>query len=182
MFLADGFEETEAIGALDVIRRAGIPVQTAGVGGCEIRGAHGVRVAADITADAVDYEKIKGVILPGGMPGTLNLQNDAEVIRAVKFCAENNLLVAAICAAPMILGQLGILRGRRATCYPGYEKELDGASCTGEYAVSDGNTVTGKGAGAAMLFGAKIVDYFESGKGREILEQMQHVDCSGAED
>lgn len=174
MFLADGFEETEAIGALDVIRRADIDIQTVGVGAKTVCGSHGVKVEADITADEIDYEKIDGVILPGGMPGTVNLQNSSEVIRVVKYCAENDKIVAAICAAPMILGQLELLRGKHATCFPGYEKDLIGAEATGEYAVSDGKFITGRGAGAAMLFGAKIVDAIKPGQGVEILKQMQH--------
>ncbi|MBE7032344.1 MAG: DJ-1/PfpI family protein [Ruminococcaceae bacterium] len=174
MFLSEGFEETEAIGALDVIRRAGIEVKTVGVSGKEVCGSHGVKVAADIEMSAVSFEDMQGVILPGGMPGTTNLQNDETVKKAVLHCAESKLLVAAICAAPMVLGELGVLKGKKAVCYPGFEQYLEGAMLCSDGAVKDGNIVTGKGAGASMLFGAKIVDFFMPGKGTEILGQMQH--------
>ena len=174
MFLADGFEETEAIGSLDVIRRAGIEIKTVGVSGKEVCGSHGVKVVADIEISDVSFEDMQGVILPGGMPGTTNLQNNEEVKKSILYCAENKLLIAAICAAPMILGGLGVLKGKNAVCYPGFEKYLDGATLCVDGAVMDGNIVTGKGAGASMLFGAKIVDFFMQGKGEEILAQMQH--------
>ena len=174
MFLANGFEETEAIGCLDVLRRAEIDVKTVGIGGKQITGSHGVTVIADIEADAVDCDKMEGVILPGGMPGTTNLQADKDVISAVKYCAENNKLIAAICAAPMILGELGILRGKMAVCYPGFEKHLEGAIIEDTFVAIDGNVITGKGAGASMLFGARIADWFKAGVGQDILEQMQH--------
>ena len=174
MFLAEGFEETEAIGSLDVIRRAGIEIKTVGVSGKEVCGSHGVGVVADIEMSEVSFEDMQGVILPGGMPGTTNLQNDEKVKKAILYCAENNLLIAAICAAPMVLGGLGLLKGKNAVCYPGYEKYLDGAKVCADGAVTDGNIVTGKGAGASLLFGAKIVDFFMPAKGEEILAQMQH--------
>lgn len=177
MFLAKGFEETEAIGALDVIRRADIPVQTVGVTGKYVRGSHGVEICADIEKSEINFEKLDGVILPGGMPGTENLLNDADVISVVRRCADNNLLIAAICAAPMILGRLGFLAGRNAVCYPGYENELTGARIADLPAVTDGNVITAKGAGVSMIFGAKIVDWFKNGVGGEILAQMQHMRC-----
>ena len=113
MFLANGFEETEAIGCLDVLRRAEIDVKTVGISGKQITGSHGVTVVADMEADDIDADNIDGVILPGGMPGTANLQADERVINAVEYCAENGKLVAAICAAPMIFGELGILKDKR---------------------------------------------------------------------
>lgn len=174
MFLAEGFEETEAIGCLDVLKRAELDVKTVGVGGKEITGSHGVTLVADIEADDVDTENMEGVILPGGMPGTLNLQADSRVISAVEYCAENGKLVAAICAAPMIPGELGLLEGRLAVCYPGFEEHLKGAIIENAYVAIDDNFITAKGAGASMLFGARIADMFKAGAGQEILEQMQH--------
>ena len=174
MFLADGFEETEAIGALDVIRRAEIEIKTVGVTGETVRGSHGVEIKADILPECVDYENMDGVILPGGMPGTTNLLENEGVISAVKFCFEKDKMIAAICAAPMIFGKLGLLKGKSATCYPGFESHLEGAVHTGEMVVADGNIITGKGAGAAMLFGGAIVDFFKANEGRKILDQMQH--------
>ena len=174
MLLAEGFEETEAIGSLDVIRRAGIEIKTVGVSSREVCGSHGVRVLADIEMPDMSFADMQGVILPGGMPGTTNLQNDEEVKKSILYCADNNMLIAAICAAPMILGGLGLLKGKNAVCYPGFEKYLDGAKLCADGAVVDGNIVTGKGAGASIVFGAKIVDFFMPGKGEEILAQMQH--------
>lgn len=174
MFLADGFEETEAIGALDVIRRAKIPVKTVGVTGNTVKGSHGVEITADIEISDVDCSEMSGVILPGGMPGTEKLYADETVLAAVKYCAENKLLLAAICAAPIVFGRLGLLEGKRATCFPGFEEELSGAEVTGEYVTVDGSIITARGAGAAMLFGAEICNAFRAGTGEEILGQMQH--------
>ena len=174
MFLAEGFEETEAIGSLDVIRRAGIDIKTVGVADKCVYGSHGVGVMADILLSDVTYDDMDGVILPGGMPGTTNLAECAKVVEAVKYCYDNDKMIAAICAAPMIFGQLGMLRGKGTTCYPGFEKYLDGAKVCQDMVVCDGNVITGKGAGAAMLFGAAVADYFDNGKGGEILKQMQH--------
>ena len=174
MFLAEGFEETEAIGCLDVIRRADIDIKTVGVTGECVCGSHGVEIRADVTKDKLLLEDMQGVILPGGMPGTLNLQNDEVVQGAIEYCRANGLLLSAICAAPMILGELGILNGKNAVCYPGFEEHLKGASVDDGLCIADGNVITAKGAGASMLFGAAIVDYFKSGEGSKILEQMQH--------
>lgn len=157
MFLAEGFEETEALACLDVMRRAKLSVQTAGVTGEFVISSHGVCVKSDVSADDIDYDEIEGAILPGGMPGTLNLENDKRVIDCVKYCYENDKLVAAICAAPSILGHLGILEGKNATCFPGFEKELKGANHTASQTETDGNVITAKGAGCAVEFGHAIV-------------------------
>lgn len=174
MFLADGFEETEAIGSLDVIRRAGIEIKTVGVTDKTVTGSHNIQIIADIMLEDIDYCVMDGVILPGGMPGTTNLFENKRVVDAVKSCFASGKLIAAICAAPMIFGQLGMLKGKKATCYPNFEKYLDGATVSDAQCVTDGNVITGKGAGAAILFGAEIVNFFESGKGDELLVQMQH--------
>ena len=175
MFLAEGFEETEAIGALDVIRRAGIEIKTVSIGDMLVCGAHGVSVKADILKDEIDASQMSGVIVPGGMPGTTNLQKDEVVQNALALCMDKGLLVGAICAAPMILGEGGFLKGKNAVCYPGFEKHLSGATIKSDLCVTDGNIITAKGAGAAMIFGGAIVDYFKKGEGREILDTMQHA-------
>ncbi len=175
MFLAEGFEETEAIGTLDVIRRAEIEIKTVGVTGNIVCGSHGVEVKADISKEGISYDDMAGIILPGGMPGTLNLQKDEVVNRAIDYCEKNNLLLAAICAAPMIFGETGILKGKNAVCYPGFEEHLKGANVKSDLWVADGNVITSKGAGASMLFGAAVVNYFKNGLGDEILQQMQHL-------
>ena len=157
MFLADGFEETEALATLDVMRRAGLDVNTVGVTGDNVTGSHNVTVKADISIDNVSYNDIEGAVLPGGMPGTLNLENSQAVIECVKYCYENDKIVSAICAAPSILGHLGMLEGRKATCFPGFEDELKGAEHTAKHTETDGKVITAKGAGCAIEFGHAIV-------------------------
>ena len=119
-----------------------------------------------------------GVILPGGMPGTLNLQKSLKVTAILNHCLQKEKLIAAICAAPMGLGGLGMLSGRRATCFPGFEDQLDGAVLSDDSVVRDGNFITARGAGTALEFGAAIVDFFQPGdtgvsKGARVLAQMQ---------
>ncbi|MBQ3286010.1 MAG: DJ-1/PfpI family protein [Ruminococcus sp.] len=156
-FLAQGFEETEALAPVDILRRAGIGVTTVGVGGKVIIGSHKIPVTADITIDEfVCGSDMEGVILPGGMPGVKNLYASQGVLDAVNFANDNGLYVCAICAAPMILGRLGIVDGKKATCFPGFEDELKGAEVTGEKVVVDGKVITSKGAGCALDFGLAI--------------------------
>ena len=161
MFLAEGFEEIEALATLDVIRRADIKIQTVGVTGDVVIGSHGISVMADVGLDDIEYEGLEGIVLPGGLPGTTNLESCDKVIEYTEYAFDNSLMVSAICAAPSILGHLGILKGKKATCYPGYEPELTGATATDEFVVRDDNVITGKGAGAAIDFGLKIVEYFK---------------------
>ncbi len=176
MFLAEGFEETEAIGSLDVIRRGQIDIQTVSIGNEHIVcGNHGIKVEADILKEDIDFKKMTGIILPGGLPGTTNLQKDDVVQMAINHCKANNLLICAICAAPMVLGEAGVLEGKDAVCYPGFEGHLKGANIKDELCTWDGNVICGKGAGAAMLFGAKIVDYFKAGEGSKILDSIYHM-------
>ncbi len=157
LFLADGFEETEALATLDVMRRAKMDVLTVGVTGEYVTGSHNVTVKADTTIGKISAEQAEGVVLPGGMPGTLNLEKSPEVLACVKYCNDNNKPVCAICAAPSILGHMGILDGKTATCFPGFEPELKGADHTGAHVETDGNVVTSKGAGCAIEFGHAIV-------------------------
>lgn len=158
VFLADGFEETEAITPIDILRRADVRVCTVGVGGNVIRGSHNIYVTADITIDQFELgEGVEGVILPGGMPGTKNLYAEQRVLDAVNYCNENGRFVCAICAAPMIPGRLGVLSGKKATCFPGFEGDLEGAKVTGKHVTVDGNAITAKGAGCALEFGFEIV-------------------------
>lgn len=175
VLLAEGFEEVEAIAPVDILRRAGIEVKTAGVGGEYVYGAHNIQIKADMKIEDIDISSAQGIVLPGGMPGTLNLQKDATVNKLIEHCHNNNLLICAICAAPMILGELGLLNGKKATCYPGFEEHLKGA-VLGEnpVEVSD-NFITGKGPGASFEFGCAIVNYIKGdGVGEKILSQMQY--------
>ena len=174
MFLADGFEETEAIGTLDVIRRAKIPVQLVGVAGEYVTGSHGVEIKTDIRADEIDSFEMTGIILPGGMPGTLNLEKSQTVKNTVSYCADNDRYVCAICAAPSVLGHMGLLKGKTACCFPGFENELEGADVSENYVCRDGKIITAKGMGAAIDFSEKITAcLINESKAKKIKESLQ---------
>lgn len=164
MFLAEGFEETEALCPLDLMRRAGLNAVTVGIGGEYITGSHGITVKADITdADFHSHSfenAVDMLFLPGGMPGTLNLKESAVVCDALRSAAEDGKYIAAICAAPSILGDMGLLFGKEAVCYPGFEKQLSGATLSDKRVVLDGNILTAAGMGAALEMGLKIVEMF----------------------
>lgn len=156
LFLADGFEEIEALATADVIRRSGQMLQLVGVGTMTPTGSHQITVQAEVSEEEIRVQAGDMVILPGGMPGSKNLENSQIVRDCVRYCAEKGR-VAAICAAPFVLGHLGILNGRRAICYPGFESELIGAQIAEESVCVDGNIITAKGAGVAVDFGLAIV-------------------------
>lgn len=157
LFLANGFEECEALCPLDLMRRAKIEVTTVGIGGKYIEGAHGITVCADITDAELCDDAPDGVILPGGMPGTLNLDASSVVHRALDAAEKRGALICAICAAPSVLGKRGMLRGKHAVCFPGFESYLEGAILSDERAVRDGSIITAVGMGAALEFGILIV-------------------------
>ena len=153
VFLAEGFEEVEALAPVDILRRGGVEVKTVGIGGKTVTGSHGIAVSSDLAEDEVTLSEIEAIVLPGGMPGTLNLEKNNTVKAALQFAAENGKLIGAICAAPSILGKAGLLAGKRATCFPGFEEYLSGAKYCDVPAVRDGNIITSRGAGAALEFG-----------------------------
>jgi 4-methyl-5(b-hydroxyethyl)-thiazole monophosphate biosynthesis len=158
VFLADGFEEVEALTPVDVLRRAGLNVKTVSVMPSRaVNGAHGVPVVADLLFEEVDKDQAEMLILPGGMPGATNLDAHDGLSRLIHFFAEQGKPLAAICAAPLVYGKRGLLRGKKATCYPGFEKYLEGADYTAALVQEDGNFITGKGPGAAMEFAFAIV-------------------------
>ena len=158
-FLAEGFEEVEALTPVDILRRCGKDVVTVGIGEEVITGAHGISVCTDITeVELVPDDEIEMIILPGGMPGTLNLEKSRTVQDAIDYCVENDKYIAAICAAPSILGHKHLLDGKKATCFPGFEDQLYGAVLTGEKVVVADKIITAKGAGAAMEFGLKLAE------------------------
>ncbi len=176
VFLADGFEETEAIAPVDVMRRCGVEVYTVGVDSKTVTSSHKVTVTADLSADECLKKagKLEGVVLPGGMPGTLNLEKSELVQSFVKKAHDDGLILGAICAAPSILGHLGYLDGKKATCFPGFEKDLLGASYVNEPAVTDGTIITGKGAGAAIEFGLALsAKLCGADKAQKVRESMQ---------
>ncbi len=157
VFLAQGFEEIEALAPVDLLRRANVDVRTVGVGGKEIAGSHGIVVKADMTDKEIADEMPEMIVLPGGMPGTLNLEASEAVRNMILKCAENNCYIAAICAAPSILGHMGLLKGKKAVCFPGYEKDLIGADVQMSKVCVDGNIVTARGAGAAIDFALELI-------------------------
>ncbi len=172
--LANGFEEIEALAVVDILRRAELDVLTVGIGGKTVRGSHGIVVAADIGEDEVRDKYLKALILPGGMPGTLRLERSETVSRLIDTAMERNLLIGAICAAPSILGHKGLLKGRRATCFPGFEQELFGAEVLPDAVVEDGQIVTAKGAGAAVAFGLCLVKRLAGeAEAKKLQEAMQ---------
>lgn len=157
LFLAEGFEEVEALTPLDYLRRAELSVQSVGVTGKRVTGSHGIEVTADITADEVDFTKMEMIVLPGGMPGTLNLEKNLVVQQAVDLCALNGKAIGAICAAPSILGHKSLLRGKKAVCFPGFEQTLAGATILREPVVCDGQYITARGAGASQQFAFALI-------------------------
>ncbi len=170
VFLAEGFEEMEAIAPIDMLRRCGLEVVTAGIGGNAIKGAHGITVLTDTEdKNIVLDDNLQMIILPGGMPGTVNLEKSEYVQKALSFCIEKNIYIAAICAAPSILGHKNYLRGKKATCYTGYEPELVDAEVTGEAVVADGNIITARGAGVSAEFGLKLVEILISEERSKLL-------------
>lgn len=171
MFLADGFEEVEALAPLDLLKRAGINVKTVGVGDNFITGTHGITVVCDLSTTGLEMPEIfDGVILPGGMPGTENLENNRTVQNFVDYAYNNNAYLCAICAAPSILGHKGYLNGKEAICFPGYEDELKGANISEKSVVRDGKIITAKGMGVAIDFGLEIVSAF---LGKEEAEELK---------
>lgn len=159
VFLAQGFEETEAIVPIDILRRCGKEVITVGIGDNIIKGSHGIAVVTDTEDKLVELTgDLEMIVLPGGMPGTLNLEKSETVQKAIDYCTANDLYIGAICAAPSILGHKGLLKGKKATCYTGFEDQLACAEVTDEPAVIDGKIVTARGAGVAVDFGLKLVE------------------------
>ncbi|WP_298648040.1 DJ-1 family glyoxalase III [uncultured Proteiniphilum sp.] len=168
LFLANGFEEIEALATVDILRRAQISVETISVSDTKtVTGAHDVPVIADKIFQEADFSEVEVLVLPGGMPGAKNL-NEHEGLKELitKFNGEGKQ-IAAICAAPMVLGGLGLLRDKRATCYPGFEAELTGAQTVTENVVVDGNITTGRGPGLAFDFALRLVEQIAGLKTRQ---------------
>ena len=170
LFLANGFEEVEALCPLDLLRRAGLAVTTVGVGGDVIVGAHGIAVQADIPDTLFRDSKPDMIILPGGMPGTKHLDESRTVDAALRAASANGAPLAAICAAPMVLGKRGYLKGKEATCFPGFEEYLEGATLSKARVVTDGRTVTAAGMGVAMEFGLALVALLQ---GKDAAERLR---------
>lgn len=165
VFLANGFEEVEAFTPIDYLRRCEeLKVLTVGVTGKMVTGSHQITTISDVTLLDVVFDEIEMIVLPGGMPGTINLEKSAELCRIINFCIEQSIPIGAICAAPSILGHMGLLKGRNATCAEGFEDELYGANILHDAVVKDGNIITARGAGVSNQFAFALVEVLTSTK------------------
>lgn len=159
ILLGTGFEETEAITPLDLLRRAGIQTLTVGVNGKTVYGAHHIGIEADITIDQIDLTDLDMIVLPGGLGGVASVRASAPAMEALRFAWENNKFVAAICAGPTVLADLHITDGKQVTCYPGCEGGMGSAKTTqGIACMRDGNVITGTSAGCAVAFGLALIE------------------------
>ena len=176
LFLADGFEEAEALVTTDILRRAGACVRLVSVTESEIvKGAHGISVFCDAPFDNCNFSEGVMFVLPGGMPGADTLNRHEGLRKLLVKVVGEGKYVAAICAAPMVLGGLGLLKGKKATCYPGFEDQLEGADYRAdEQAVTDGNIITGRGPGAAFDFGFALVEKL---CGAELVDELKNAMC-----
>ena len=175
VLLGKGFEEMEATAPVDVMRRAGIEVKTVGIGAIEVEGAHGMVLRADCTLESVCPDCADMVVLPGGMGGVESIMASDAAMELIKNAYEKGKTVAAICAAPMILGKLGIIEGKRAVIYPGMESELLGAEAVkGVKTCVDGRVITGQGPGAAFDFGLELVKYLAGEEKSRLVREAIH--------
>ena len=160
ILLAPGFEEVEALAPLDLLRRAGLDTTTVSVSEKCVTGSHGITVVADSLCTDVDPQNFDAVIFPGGMPGSLNLDSSDFTNKIIDSVLKKKGRIAAICAAPLILGRRGLLIGKKATCFPGFERELTGATVIDSPVVTDGNVTTANGMESALIFGKELVSLF----------------------
>lgn len=170
VFLAEGFEIIEALAPVDMLRRAKIDTKIVGVTGKLVTSSCGIPVQADMTIDEFDFYDVQAIVLPGGMPGTLNLENNDKIQNIIDNAMNIKALVCAICAAPSILGHKGLLAEKEATCFPGFEDALEGATLSKKHVITDGNIITARGAGVSVDFGLEIVKQL---KGEEVAENVR---------
>ena len=173
VLLAEGFEEVEALTPVDLLRRAGVETRLVGVTGATVCGARGINVVTDLSMDEVDLAKADMLVLPGGMPGTRNLADSGRLLQVLQDADQAGKLIGAICAAPTVLGKAGLLKGRKATCYPGCEEGLTGALVRTEPVVTDGRITTSRGVGTAIPFALRLIELlFGEKKAKEIAESI----------
>ena len=176
VFLAHGFEEIEALSAVDVLRRADIDTLMVGVGSKTITGSHGITVHCDIAEREVNMRDADMIVLPGGLPGTHNLEKSAVVQSCIDKAIEDSKWIGAICAAPSILGHKNLLDKKRVTCAPGFSDQLGSADYTGASVEADGNIITANGAGSSIMFALKLVECLTSRE--RALELARSMQCS----
>ena len=176
-FLAEGLEEVECLAVVDVLRRSGVEVTLVSVGETkEIVGSHGIRLTADALFEETNPDQADILFLPGGMPGTKNLQAHQGLAEAIRKAAKQGRRIAAICAAPSILGTMGLLKGRTATCYPGFEDMLEGASYTSQGVITDGNLTTSRGLGHALALGLELIRLLQGPQQAERIREAVQYD------
>jgi 4-methyl-5(b-hydroxyethyl)-thiazole monophosphate biosynthesis len=180
LFLAEGFEEIEGLTVVDLLRRAGIEITTVSVtGDIHVMGSHQIIVVADALFDEIEYSEADMLVLPGGMPGTKNLEEHEGLDRLLRDFASRDKKLAAICAAPRVLGSKGLLMGKKATCYPGNEELLLGAQVTNTAVVKDGNITTSKGMGTAIDFSLSLITTLKgSEEASRIAQAIQYSHCT----
>ena len=168
LFLADGFEEIEALCVLDLLRRNKVETKTVGVTGKTVNGSHNIPVICDVTENEISiHDDFDMIILPGGLPGSDNLNESTVVDAFIKKANETDKFICAICAAPYVLGVRGILEGKNATCYPGFENRLKGANCVNTGVVRDGKIITARAMGSATDFALEIIEALLGKEARE---------------
>lgn len=177
-FLSNGFEDIEALAPVDILRRGGLDIKTVSITGSKtVETTHGIKMETDLLLeDITDFSDVDAMLLPGGLPGATNLNKHKELRQILLEQYQQGRIVAAICAAPLVLGSIGILEGKRATCYPGFEKRMTGSTYTQEQVTVDGNIITGKGPGASMAFGYAILGKFATEEAvAELKAQMMYI-------
>ena len=173
MLLGTGFEETEAIAPLDLLRRAGVEIATVGINGKVVYGSHGIGIEADLELHQMDLTTLEMIILPGGLGGVASIKASEQAMNAVRFAYENEKYVAAICAGPTILAQLGITDGKRATCFPSCTDQMGNARMQeNAAAVTDGRIITGTSAGCAIPFGLALIEALKGAEAAEKIEKQ----------
>ena len=172
IFMANGCEEIEGLTVVDIVRRAGIEIETISITDeNKVTSSHEITFETDTTKYKAYFASYDGIVLPGGLPGTTNLGADETVNKVIKEFAQEGKLVCAVCAAPSVLGLAGILEGKKATCYPGYEDKLLGATFTEEKVAVDGNVITSRGLGTTIPFALEIVRYLSGDEVADTIAQ-----------
>lgn len=172
MLLGTGFEETEAVAPLDLLRRAGVNVATVGINGKTIYGSHGIGIEADLELGQMDLTNLEMIILPGGLGGVASIKASGAALDAVRFAWENGRYVAAICAGPTVLAQLGITDGKKVTCFPSCAEQMGNAVLLTQAAVTDGTVITGTSAGCAIPFGLALIAALKGQEAADAIEKQ----------